>query len=1177
MKRYNILNNSLGWLCFVVAASTYILTLEPTASFWDCPEFITQGYKLEIGHPPGNPIFMLTARFFTNFAAGDITQVAWWVNCMSGLLSAGTILLLFWTITHLVKRLTVKDDATEISPLKMLVIFGSGICGALMYAWSDTFWFSAVEGEVYAFSSFCTALVFWLILKWESRADQPHSDKYLILIAYVIGISIAVHLLNLLCIPAIVLVIYYRRWKNTTGTGSCIALLISFVIVALILYGLVPGFIEISQYFEVFCVNTLGMSFNMGVLIYAIILVAALSWTIYNIYTGKSATLVRVSFLVGVLLSGIFFIGDSLWIPVLLMIALTVYLFMTKKLPIRILNLVATSILVIFVGYSSYALLLIRSSAHTPMNQNAPDNVFSLASYLNREQYGQRPLVYGETLNSMPAYTAIPKFDMKTGETDYSTEAVYDTEGWTYTKEVKTDPAAPDRYKYIEDPSAKKVHMVDELNMLFPRIYSSGHGKSYAGWLGKSSQEEIGEPVSVVPYFDQNGNPMTGFGTISLKKPTMAENLRFFFVYQLNHMYWRYFMWNFAGRQNDIQGQGEPTQGNWISGLPFIDNPRLGDQSLLPDELGKDNPGHNVFYMLPLLLGLIGLIWQASTSKRGTEQFWVIFFLFFMTGIAIVLYLNQTPDQPRERDYAFAGSFYAYAIWVGMGVAGIWRAIVMLTRPKELRGKGSVEKPENQADYQPAAGSKELRTSLVAAAVAALIGLIVPLQVVSQTWDDHDRSGRYTARDFGMNYLNSLDPNAIIFTYGDNDTFPLWYAQEVEGVRTDVKVVNLSYLATDWYINQLRRQSYDAQPVPLIAPDGVYAYNDLQVAIAQPGGLMKATDALRTMYKGENRISGYHVMPSTSLVIDAKLGDALKNGRITEKDIQYCDSMILVNFEGRKSLYLNDLMALDMLASSAESGWTRPIYYAVTVPSNYYSQLGNNLRQTGLAYEVTPRYINDENLTMNTDKAYRNTIEHFRWGGLDKITKPGQVYLDETVRRMVITNRGFLVNLATELAFEGLGAMAELEADSTANPARTKELKAYIAQRKKMSDDIMKLHAEKMPEVAMTYDIREVGPLIEYYQAMFNLTGDESYRTSALKFIEKNIDRFSQHVVYQNSLSPRVRSLLSTDDRYARLFFGQLATYYYPLFGGDINALANRLLKEKNIDIREFISQPEAE
>ena len=525
MKKYDIINNSLGWLCFLIAAVTYMLTLEPTASFWDCPEFISQGFKLEVGHPPGNPIFMLAARFFVNFAFGDVTKVALMVNAMSALLSAATILLLFWTITHLVKRLTVKDDAESVSLTEMLVIFGSGLCGALAYTWSDTFWFSAVEGEVYAFSSFCTALVFWLILKWENRAHLPHSDKYLVLIAYVIGISIAVHLLNLLCIPAIGLVIYYRLWNNTTAKGSLVTLGLSAVVVGLILYGLVPGFIEVSQYFEIFCVNTLGMSYNTGVLIYAILAVGTFVWAIRELYVQKSVSRIRWSVALSILLSGIPFIGDSMWIPAVIMIAVLAYLFMAKRLPVRILNLVVTSIFVIFIGYSSYALLLIRSNANPPMNQNAPDNVFSLASYLNREQYGERPLFYGQTLNSGVVY----------GVGDGGQLSPIYTPGTPiYSKVAKTSPDQKDEYKLVG--YKKNYKMNPELDMLFPRIYSGLHAQAYSDWIGGLK----GYPVKATQYVDENGNTLQ---TTDRIKPTMGENMRFFLVYQLNHMYWRYFIW----------------------------------------------------------------------------------------------------------------------------------------------------------------------------------------------------------------------------------------------------------------------------------------------------------------------------------------------------------------------------------------------------------------------------------------------------------------------------------------------------------------------------------------------------------------------------------------------------------------------------------------------------------
>ena len=744
MRKYNIINNTMGWLMFVVAAITYLLTIEPTASFWDCGEFIAQGNKLEVGHPPGNPIFMLAARFFINFASGPST-VAICVNAMSALLSAGTILLLFWTITHLVKRLVVEDNASDLSLVQYLIVMGSGVCGALVYTWSDTFWFSAVEGEVYAFSSFCTALVFWLILKWENVADEPHSDRWLILIAYVIGISVAVHLLNLLCIPAIVLIFYYRKWKNTNVKGSLIALAISFAIIALILFGLVPGFVKVAQSFELFFVNSLGLPFNSGVLAYFVIDLLVFAWCVYELRRQKNVGAIKFSFFLCIVVSGMLFIGDGWILPAILTLALLAYIINVKEIPVRIFSIVILSIFVIFIGYSSYALILIRSNANTPMDQNSPDNVFALGSYLNREQYGQKPLLYGQTFNSPVVYqynsNGVPRAKANEGKALYS-------------KGVKTSPEEKDFYHF--DGYEQDYVMAPELDMLFPRLYSERHKALYMEWLG-ITEADLNQ-VEVVTRIDAEGKPID---SQYFSKPTFLQNLRFFFDYQLNYMYWRYFMWNFVGRQNDIQGTGEITHGNWISGISFIDNPRLGDQSLLPRDLGEGNKGHNVFFMLPLLLGIAGLLWQAYKDQRGIEQFWVIFFLFFMTGIAIVLYLNQTPSEPRERDYAFAGSFYAFAIWVGMGVAGIFNLVKLLLKKMNK--------------------SLDERGNIVVASIAALIGVLVPLQMVSQTWDDHDRSGRYACRDFGMNYLSSVGENGIIFTNGDNDTFPLWYAQEVEG------------------------------------------------------------------------------------------------------------------------------------------------------------------------------------------------------------------------------------------------------------------------------------------------------------------------------------------------------------------------------------------------------------
>ncbi|MBJ2191231.1 MAG: DUF2723 domain-containing protein [Muribaculaceae bacterium] len=1146
MKKYNLINNSLGWLCFVIAAVTYMLTLEPTASFWDCPEFISQGYKLEVGHPPGNPIFMLAARFFVNFAFGDVSKVALMVNSMSALLSAGTILLLFWTITHLVRRLVVKDDVENLSLTQMLVIFGSGICGALAYTWSDTFWFSAVEGEVYAFSSFCTALVFWLILKWENRAERPHSDKYLILIAYVIGISIAVHLLNLLCIPAIALVIYYRLWNNTTAKGSLVTLAVSAVVVGLILYGLVPGFIEVSQYFELFFVNVLGCSYNMGVLIYAILAVACFIWAISELYKQNSIAKIRISVLLSIFFSGIPFIGDSMWIPVIIMIAVIAYLFVAKKLPVRILNLVVMSIFVIFIGYSSYALLLIRASANPPMNQNAPDNVFALASYLNREQYGERPLFYGQTHQSSVVY-----------EIDAQGQAspMYKEGKPLYAKVVKTSTDQPDHYEITG--YKKDYVMAPELNMLFPRIYSGQHAAAYSDWIGGLK----GKPVSATRYV-HDGEVLQ---TVDAIKPTMGESLRFFLVYQLNHMYWRYFMWNFAGRQNDIQGNGEVNHGNWISGIPFIDNPRLGDQSLLPYSDGEGNKGHNVFYMLPLIMGIIGLGWQAFTSKRGIEQFWVIFFLFFMTGIAIVLYLNQTPTQPRERDYAFAGSFYAFAIWLGMGVAGLWALVC------ELFNRKGKEKGKNTLPAEVLA-AKERKVSLAGAVFACLVGLFVPLQMVSQTWDDHDRSGRYVTRDFGMNYLDSVDENGIIFTNGDNDTFPLWYAQEVEGHRTDVKVVNLSYLTTDWYANQVKHPSYQAEGIETLAKPEDYGYERMNfsyLAADCDSTPVNVFTALRQVYDQSSSKNAWNapMMEYNNFIIPVDIPAAVKAGRITEHEAEVADTAIRANMADDREasrhggMTLSQILSLDMLATSVKNGWKNPIYFASTVPSDYYIALQPYMRSTGMAYEVTP-VRNEENgdydiNAVNTDKAYRNITEKFRWGGLDKVTDPSQIYLDETVRKMVTTTRSYILGTATAMINEAV--MAE-RADSIATDDEArKQLEAYKTDRYAKAKELLTIIEEKLPEAAAPYAIQIPQKMAQIYARIGVATGDKEASAKAIELLEKEIMRYAGNVKYYQSLNPWQYATLPQTDRFIETYYMVYLLQDLGDIGGDPEKMVDRL------------------
>ena len=1122
MKRYNLINDCLGWFCFVVAAVTYLLTLEPTASFWDCPEFITQGYKLEIGHPPGNPIFMLTARFFVNFVDGDVSKVAYAVNCMSGLLSAVTILLLFWTITHLVRRLVVRDNATEVTLQQMLVIFGSGLCGALMYAWSDTFWFSAVEGEVYAFSSFCTALVFWLILKWENRADEPHSDRYLVLIAYVIGISIGVHLLNLLCIPAIVLVFYYRKWRKVNVKGSLIALLVSFVIVAVVLYGLVPGFIKMAQYFELLFTNVMHMPFNTGVLVYAVIVLALFIVTIHALYAQKRPLAMRMLFAACIVISGIPLMAHNEWLAVA--IAAAIFFVMAKwpRVSTRTMTISTLSLLVIFIGYSSYALLIIRSSAETPMNQNSPDNVFALSSYLNREQYGERPLFYGVT-----PYSAVTYAPDNSG----SYRARCDEGARQYAKAVKESPDNPDSYKMTG--YKREYKMAPELNMLFPRIYSNvpDHIKAYTSWVGMRGQQ-----VKYSQIYDRDGNPIPQ-GDQYAMKPTLLESLQFFLSYQLNYMYWRYFMWNFAGRQNDIQGNGEVNHGNWISGIPMIDNPRLGDRSLLPYDEGEGNKGHNVFFMLPLIMGIIGLLWQAFVSRRGIEQFCVVFFLFFMTGIAIVIYLNQTPLQPRERDYAFAGSFYAYAIWVGMGVAGL---SYLLHRLFDRKTKEAVKAakasriPTDDDDALPEVGHNMALTL-----VAVAVGVFVPLQVVSQTWDDHDRSGRYTTRDFGENYLNSLAQDAIIFTNGDNDTFPLWYAQEVEGVRTDVKVVNLSYLTTDWYANQIRQPAYDSKALNMTAKPGDYAYDQLQY------NYVDATDsipvhvrrALEDLYsqKGEMRTLRH---PRMYLPIDA---DAMvKAGLLKPEEAAAAETELKLDFSGTNGLALNSILALDLMMNSAENGWDRPVYWAMTVPSSYYLGLSPYMRNTGLAYQVGGLLQPNGDTGVNTDVMYANVTEKFQWGGLDQ---PGaeNLYLDETVRRMVATHRTAMLSLVYELLDEGRKAY-NMAADSASVESVTVDVakaKEYSADRFERARNILNLMEEKLPTSVTPLSANMGLEIVDAYNHLADYTGNEADRAKAQEMLQKELDTYARNFVYYSSLTQAQFNTLQDADKY--VFY-----YYFP-------------------------------
>ena len=1015
MKQFRLVDNIMGWLAFAIAAVVYCSTIEPTASFWDCPEFISTGYKLEIGHPPGAPFFMLTANLFSQFAS-DPSHVAYMVNMMSALLSAATILFLFWTISHLVRRLLIKDWS-QLTASKMIAIEASAMVGALIYTFSDTFWFSAVEGEVYAYSSAFTAVVFWLILKWEDQADQPHADRWLVLIMYMTGLSIGVHLLNLLCLPAIVLVYYYKKFPTDDPKrdlkGSLIALFISVVILAAVLYGVVPGIVQVGGWFELLFVNILGMPFNTGEIVYIFLLIGITVWAIWETQrTEANEKRQNIAFLLAVAMLGIPFYGHgwtSVFIGVVVLAVLWFVLSYKKRdeeskklMPLvsaRIKNTSLLCMLMLMIGYSSYALIVIRSAANPPMDQNSPEDIFTLGEYLGREQYGQRPLFYGQAYTSQVALE-------KDGE---YCRPVMTTGDPVWQRKEKASPDEKDQYFVVRTKDEYKYAQ----NMLFPRMYSSAHRDAYESWMGGVSGSEV--------QYDRCGEMIT------VKVPSQFENLRFFISYQCNFMYWRYFMWNFAGRQNDLQGNGELEHGNWLSGFDWFDNWRLGDQDLLPDDL-KNNKGHNVFYCLPLLLGLIGLFWQSlakhhgsKTDQTGIRQFWVVFFLFFMTGLAIVIYLNQTPMQPRERDYAYAGSFYAFAIWCGIGVA----AIIEMIRSKWLEVKGE-------------------RYATALAVIVSIVCLLVPVQMASQTWDDHDRSGRYTCRDFGQNYLQSLqqDSNPIIYTNGDNDTFPLWYNQDVEGVRTDARVCNLSYLQTDWYIDQMRRPAYDSPSVPITWERIEYCAGTNEYVTVEPSMKEAVLDLYRENpeearkqfgdepFELKNVLKNWvrstnkdlHLIPTDTLYMTIDKEAVRKSGMMMATD-SIPDRMV-ISLKGKHALYKGDLMILEMLA---QCNWTRPIYVAVSVGDENYINLGDNTITEGLVYRISPFTTSnggkpiDGVKNFDTKRTYDNVMNRFKFGGIDK---PG-IYLDETVMRMCYTHRRIMAKLALELAYEGQNEKAE--------------------------------------------------------------------------------------------------------------------------------------------------------
>jgi hypothetical protein len=900
-KGYKFYNDTLGWIIFLVAAVVYLLTLEPTASFWDCPEFITTAYRIEVGHPPGAPLFMMLGHLFTLFA-GSPQKVAYAANVLSALASAFTILFLFWTITHLAKRLIAGKDA-QLSLPQMIAVLGAGAIGALAYTFSDTFWFSAVEAEVYATSSLFTAFVFWAILKWENESDQPYSMRWLLLICYIIGLSIGIHLLNLLAIPAIVLVYYFKKYP-TTPKGIIISLLISFAFVAAIMFILIPGIVIVAQWFELLFVNTFGLPYDSGAIFYVAALAAAIIWGIR--YTIR------------------------------------------KKYVLA--NTILLAFTVIVIGYSSYGLIMIRSHANPPMDQNNPDNVFSLLSYLNREQYGSRPLFHGQYYNA-------PVVDYKKGGPEY----------------VQKDG------KYVISDYRQSPVYDSQFTTIFPRMYSSSpeHIKEYEKWANVK-----GTRIQVT---NREGQPET------LVKPTFIENLKFFFNYQVNWMYWRYFLWNFSGRQNDMQGNGDIINGNWITGFNFLDSIRLDDQSHLPSSLAN-NWGKNKYYMLPLILGLLGLFFQYNSGDRGKKDFWVVLTLFFMTGIAIVIYLNQEPLQPRERDYAYAGSFYAFAIWIGLGVLTVW----------DLFRK-----------FSPA--------KIAAISATALSLLAVPVLMASQNWDDHDRSGRYTCRDFGKDYLETCAPNAIIFTNGDNDTFPLWYAQEVEGIRPDVRVCNLSYLQTDWYIDQMKRKAYSSDPLPIDFKRDQYVQGTRDIAyildqIKRPVSLREAVDFVKSD-DPNTKLTQYDnaaYFPSKQLFYPVNVQEIKDNKVVSPKDESKILNQIDISLSG-SYISKDELMILDMIASNH---WKRPIYWAITVGRDKYLNLQDYFQAEGFAYRFVPLKTTSGEMqtgSVRTDLMYDNLMNKFSWGNMNN----PKVYLDENNVRMLMNVRNSFVRLADGLVLEG--------------------------------------------------------------------------------------------------------------------------------------------------------------
>jgi len=948
MKNYRLINNISGWAVFAVAAVTYLMTIEPTASLWDCGEFIASAFKLEVGHPPGNPVFMVMARFFTLFAGSNVSKVSAMVNSMSALVSAFTILFLFWTITHLARKILLRDE-DQYSIGRLIAVMAAGVVGALAYTFSDSFWFSAVEGEVYASSSFFTALVFWAILKWEDVADEKYADRWLILIAFLMGLSIGVHLLNLLTLPSIVLVYYFKKFEFS-WKGFLFSIGTSFALLALLMYGIMPGIVTISLKLDLFFVNKLGLPANSGMVFHMILLIVLFIFAVKLSFSSTNTTKTAIFAISALFLAGIWVISGSALLNILILLIVSGVIWYLAGKNMSILNTALTAIMVILIGYSSNAIIVIRSSAGTPLNENNPSNPVNLLYFLNREQYGQRPLFKG------PYYNA-PVTDYKNGKPKYALEnGKYIITG--YDLERVYDP------RFVT---------------LFPRMWSdqSDHQEVYKQW-GKV----VGIPIQTT---DQNGEKKV------LRRPTFIENMRFMFSYQFGYMYFRYFMWNFAGKQNDTQGTGGAVNGNWITGINFLDEPRVGTSDL-PADL-KNDTSRNRYYLLPFILGMIGMFYHLNRDNRNWG---IVLLLFVMTGIAIVIYLNQYPNQPRERDYAFAGSFYFFAVWIGLGVLYLFESLSRIISEK------------------------------IAAPVTGIICFIaVPLLMGSENWDDHDRSGRYLARDVAFDYLNSCAPGAILFTNGDNDTFPLWYAQEVEGKRTDVRVCNLMLLNTDWYINQMKNRTYESAPLPVTLPvkkyyDGVNNQVFIVEKTKDPVDISTIIDWVNSDNKGTKvQVSTSEILdiiPSKTIRIPVDPAKVIASGTVKPEDADKIVPYIDIKLKGN-AILKSQLIVLDILA---HNNWERPVYF-VTGYHDDALGLEEYFQLEGLAYRLVPIKSQNKNWLeygrINTDILYENMMKKFVWGGAN--AKDVNIDYNHVRTIIVIKARLNYARLAKALANEG--------------------------------------------------------------------------------------------------------------------------------------------------------------